>query len=100
MRAINAFERGFIGGVVTAALSVGVTLLTVGAVKRVRARRATGTPIGIDSIPPAEPQLSAQPAPEANTGESAPRLASEMDDVMLPSQLVIGESTGPAAAGK
>lgn len=86
MRAITAFERGFLGGVATAALSIGVTLLTVGAVKRLRDRRVTGTPIGIDSIPPREVELSAQPAPEANTGESAPRLAGELDDVMLPSQ--------------
>ena len=86
MRAINAFERGFLGGIATAALSIGVTLLTVGAVRRMRDRRATGTPIGIDSIPPREVELSAQPAPETNSGESAPRLESEMDDVMLPSQ--------------
>ena len=86
MRVLNAFERGFLGGVATAALSIGVTLLTVGAVRRLRERRATGTPIGIDSIPPDEPQLSAQPAPETNSAESTPRLESEMDDVMLPSQ--------------
>jgi len=88
MRAINAFERGFIGGVVTAALSVGVTLLTVGAVRRLRQRSATGTPIGIDSIAPREVELSAQPAPEGNmsSDSSSSRLASEMDDVMLPSQ--------------
>jgi hypothetical protein len=87
MRAINAFERGFLGGVATAALSIGVTLLTVGAAKRLRDRRATGTPIGIDSVPPREVELSAQPAPEGNSGhDAAPRLESEMDDVMLPSQ--------------
>lgn len=87
MRAIHAFERGFLGGVVTAALSIGVTLLTVGAVKRMRDRRVTGTPIGIDSIPPREVELGAQPAPEGNTAlDAAPRLESEMDDVMLPSQ--------------
>lgn len=86
MRAINAFERGFLGGAATAALAVGVALFTVGAAKRWRERRVTGTPIGIDSIPPKEAELGATPAPETNTGDTAPRLASEMDDVMLPSQ--------------
>lgn len=86
MRAINAFERGFVGGVVTAALSIGVTLFTVGAVRRIRERRATGTPLGIDSIPPCEAELGAQPAPESNATESGARLESELDDVMLPSQ--------------
>lgn len=87
MRAINAFERGFIGGAVTAALAVGVTILTVGAVKRLRERRVTGTPIGIDSILPGEIELGATPAPETNpTSDRAPRLESELDDVMVPSQ--------------
>jgi len=87
MRANYAFERGFVGGAVTAVLAVGVTLLTVGAVKRMRNRRITGTPIGIDSIPPNEAELGAAPAPEANPAkDTAPRLESEMDDVMVPSQ--------------
>ena len=87
MRAIKGFERGFLGGAVTAALAVGVTVFTVGAVRRMRERRITGTPIGIDSIPPKEVELGATPAPETNpTADTAPRLESEMDDIMLPSQ--------------
>jgi len=80
MRAIHAFERGFIGGAVTAALAIGVTLVTVGTVRRMRERRATGTPIGIDSVLPKEAELAAQPAPEANPPpESIPRLESELE---------------------
>lgn len=89
MRTINAFERGFIGGAVTAALALGVTLVTVGAVRRIRERRATGTPIGIDSALPKEAELAAQPAPESNQPpESVPRLESEIeiDEYLMPSQ--------------
>jgi hypothetical protein len=77
---MHAFERGFIGGAVTAALAIGVTLVTVGTVRRMRDRRATGTPLGIDSVLPKEVELAAQPAPEANQpAESVPRLESEIE---------------------
>jgi len=88
MRTLHTFERGFLGGIFTAALSIGVTLFTVGAVRRLRERRAyaRGRTLSIDSIPPKPVELAAQPAPEANASES-PRLESEsMNDVMIPSQ--------------
>jgi hypothetical protein len=89
MRAIHSFERGFIGGAVTAALAIGVTLFTVGTVRRIRERRVTGTPIGIDSVLPKEVELAAQPAPEVNASpDSVPRLESEIeiDDYIVASE--------------
>jgi len=81
---MQAYERGFVGGILAGVAALGVTVLVIGAVRRAQARRVTGTPIGIDSIPPEPVALSVQPAPETNANEG--RLASEMDDVMLPSQ--------------
>ena len=81
---LGKLETGFLGGFVAAFLAIGVTVLTVGAAKRLRARGATGTRIGIDSIPPRPVELAVQCAPETNSSSS--RLESEMNDVMLPSQ--------------
>lgn len=88
LKRLGKLEQGFLGGFTAALLAIGVTLLTVGAVKRVRSQlqlKSAGTKIGIDSIPPKPVELAAQPQPEANASES-PRLESEMNDVMLPSQ--------------
>ena len=81
-------EQGFLAGFAAALLAIGVTVLTVGAAKRLRARNLTGTKLGIDSNPPRSVELAAQPAPEANASKS-PRLESEMADVMLPEPALV-----------
>lgn len=88
LKHLGKLEQGFLGGFAAALLAIGVTVLTVGAVKRLRGRALSAkTKIGIDSIPPKPVELAAQPQPEANSSQS-PRLESEseMNDVMLPSQ--------------
>jgi len=86
MRTFKEFEAGFLGGLAAAVLATGVTVLLVGAVKRARDRKViAANNFSIDSIPPKGVNLDAQPAPEANASGS-PRLESEMNDVMIPSQ--------------
>jgi hypothetical protein len=86
LKHLGKLEQGFLAGFAAAFLAIGVTVLTVGATRRLRARALEPrTKIGIDSIPPRAVELAAQPAPEANASES-PRLESEMTDVMIPSQ--------------
>lgn len=86
MRTFNKFESGFLGGLASVVLATGVTVLVVGAVKRLRERRViAANTFSADSVPPNPVELATQPAPEANASES-PRLESEMNDVMIPSQ--------------
>lgn len=86
MRTLNKYEAGFLGGLAAAVLAAGVTVLIVGAVRRARDRRiVAANTFSADSIAPNAVELDAQPAPEGNASES-PRLESEMDDIMLPSQ--------------
>jgi len=86
MRSLKNYEAGFLGGWATVMNEGGVTVLMVGAVRRARDRRiVAGNTFSADSLAPSGVELDAQPAPEGNMSES-PRLESEMDDVMLPSQ--------------
>ncbi len=88
MRTGTQYQRGFIGGFVLALASVGVSLLTLTTVRRVRVRRTVSaeTPIGIDSIAPSSIELSAQPAREGNATPRRLESEIEMNDVMVKSQ--------------
>ena len=73
---------GFMAGIGVGLALAGVTVLTVGAARRTRARNAANDRVPlIDGVhDPAPPELDARPAEEANTLE-VPRLESEAPDV-------------------
>ena len=88
MRSEIQLNPGFVAGLGLGLALAGVTVLTVGATRRMRARRMEmqeHVPI-IDGVhAPETPALDARPAEEGNTLE-IPRLESEAPDVAPTSQ--------------
>ena len=87
MRFDRHTKEGFLGGVVVGLAAFGVTLLTVGAVRRMLARKNFDEPLPrfIDGVhPPTEVELDTRPPSEANA--PVRRLESEMVDFQPLSQ--------------